>query len=158
MLPQPTVYPVWATTDQVDPVSGQNNVLTPPTEKQLYGWDFQEFPPRNWFNWLGRYTYQWIAYLAQQNNLSLVVDGSGNNPAINPAVGGLIRVDIVDTGAPSNFYTGLAYFPPASASPVTINTVNSSVLTVSQIQTNGTITVSGGTGPYIVSGVTLQIP
>lgn len=33
MVLKPTILPEWAENDVVDPISGQNNVLEPPTEK-----------------------------------------------------------------------------------------------------------------------------
>lgn len=66
VLPQPTEFPDWATQDQTDPVSHINNVVTPPLEMQESGWLRQEFPPRQWFNWLARYTGLWVRYLNQQ--------------------------------------------------------------------------------------------
>lgn len=60
---RPDKYPDWALTDQVDPVSKQNNVIEPPIEKKTYGWAFEEKGARNWFNWLSRYTVNWIKYL-----------------------------------------------------------------------------------------------
>lgn len=159
MIPQPSVFPVWAAQDQIDPISGQNNVLTPPTAQQQFGWVRQQFPPRNWFNWLGRYTNQWIQYLAQQQNQAVIADGTGTTPLFNFTTGGLCVLWVVDTGATSNFYNGMAYFPPLSASPVALNTINSSVLSVGTgIQTNGTVTISGGTGPYICWGQTKTLP
>lgn len=157
MVNKPSMYPLWAQQDIVDPVSGQNNVLVPPPEKQQYGWDRLQFPPRNWFNWLGRETSNWIQWFDQQESQAVVADGSGSTPLLDPTTGGLFTINVVDTGANSNFYSGIAYFPPASGSPVTINQIAASTLTVSQISTSGTVTVSGGTGPYIVWGQTKTI-
>lgn len=67
-IPTPDTLPEWATTDQVDPTSGINNVETPPTNNQTYGFGFQVFPPRQWFNWLFRWIYRWLLYLAQNDS------------------------------------------------------------------------------------------
>jgi len=52
--------------DVVNPTSGQNNVVEPSEAKKDLGWDFKEFPPRNWMNWLHRLTGQWLGFLNQQ--------------------------------------------------------------------------------------------
>jgi len=62
MIPKPTILPEWATDPQIDPISGQENVVEPPLEKKMSGWTFQEKPNRQWWNWLHRQTYLWIAY------------------------------------------------------------------------------------------------
>lgn len=63
MAVKPDQYPDWATDDVVNPISGQNNVATPPTEYNDFGWTLYQKPPRQWFNWLGRYTGFWVRYL-----------------------------------------------------------------------------------------------
>ena len=158
MIPTPSTIPYWATQDQIDSVTLQNNVLTPPPEMQNYGWQHLQFPPRNWFNWLGRWTGNWIAYLAQQDSQSVVADGSGLTKVVNNVTGGLVVVWVVDTGDATKFYNGMAYFPPASGSAVTLHTIAGSGLTISTISTAGKITVTGGTGPYIVYTQTKAIP
>jgi len=65
---RPDALPEWASQDRVDPDTSQNNVVTPPIEKQKTGWAFKEFPPRNWFNWLARLTWQWLGYLSERCN------------------------------------------------------------------------------------------
>lgn len=65
MTPKPTILPKWATDQEQDPISGQENVVEPPSEKQLSGWSFQEKPNRQWWNWLHRQTYLWIAYFSE---------------------------------------------------------------------------------------------
>ena len=72
MVSKPTILPEWAENDVVDPISGQNNVLEPPPEKKLEGWARLEYPPRNWFNWLARYTWRWLNWLNQQEEQSIV--------------------------------------------------------------------------------------
>jgi hypothetical protein len=73
LLLPPDVLPTWATQDLVDPTSGQNNVETPPDQAQQFGWSFQQYPPRNWFNWLSRWTYNWLNYLKQNDSKSRTV-------------------------------------------------------------------------------------
>lgn len=62
MIPQPTELPEWATQDVQDPISGQYNVVTPPTEVKLEGWRLGEKPNRQWWNWFNRTVYDWINY------------------------------------------------------------------------------------------------
>jgi hypothetical protein len=155
---RPTTVPNWATMDIADDVSKQNNVLPPPPEMQNYGWARQQFPPRQWFNWLGRFTAQWINYLAQQDQQSIVNDGT--TAIVNTITGGLVTIFIEDVVTSSNYYAGIAYFPPGSASAVTINKINGVNLTVTTISTTGLITVGGGLGAgnYIVWAQTKTIP
>lgn len=61
-MPKPVLYPEWAMLDQPNPISGQQNVVVPPTEKMNYGWAFGEKPNRQWWNWLHRTTCDWIEY------------------------------------------------------------------------------------------------
>jgi|SRR5579862_5851599 len=154
ILTPPSQLPQWALQDQIDPVSLQNNVLPPPDAMTQYGFYRQQFPPRQWFNWLFRTINNWIAYLSQQADQQVVTDGTGATPAIDTTTGGLAVVWVVDQGASGNFYNGMAYVPPSPGSPITLNTIASSTLTVSTISTTGAIVVSGGTGPYTVVGQT----
>jgi hypothetical protein len=62
---KPTKVPEYAILDQVDPVTGQNNVVEPTAAKKNYGFDYLEKPPRNTFNWLFRFIYLWINYFNQ---------------------------------------------------------------------------------------------
>lgn len=66
MVDKPPVYPKWADTDESDPVSGQSNVVKPPTAREDSGWTRREIPPRQWMNWLQRFTYRWILWLEQE--------------------------------------------------------------------------------------------
>lgn len=159
-ITRPSIYPQWASEDVVDPTSGQNNVVTPPSEKQTNGWDLKEFPPRQWFNWLGRYTYEWILWLDQQQQQSQtgLDSGSGFQAFPNVTTGGLAVLSVVDQGDASNFYQGMAYFPASSGSPVSLNQIAASTLTVSSISITGVVVVSGGTGPYLVSGTMSNVP
>lgn len=153
---RPDQLPKWADTDQTDPISLQNNVLTPPPEKQQYGWARLEFPPRNWFNWLARYTYRWIAYLDQQEAQSVVTDGTGQQmfDAVN---GGLVYIYVVDVGNAANVYHGMVYLPPASVGATFVD-IKKVGITTPVIGAGGTVTIAGGTGPYIAYGQQKTIP
>jgi hypothetical protein len=161
MIPiMPSQMPTWATTDQVDDVSGANNVETPPPELQTYGWPRGIFPPRNFFNWLGRYTYEWIAYLAavagQSNSVTKAVSTT-SGAIFNIIQGGLAKISVVDTASTSNYYEGIVYIPPGYATnTLTFNTIKSSTITISAIQPDGSISVTAGTGPFIIYAQTIQ--
>lgn len=65
MIPRPDFLPAWATQDQKNDESGQYNVVKPPGERELSGWLLGEKPNRQWWNWLHRQTYLWLAYFDQ---------------------------------------------------------------------------------------------
>lgn len=77
MVVRPATLPKWAEEDQEDPETGNNNVVPPPPEKMNSGWVAGEFPPRNWFNWLARWTYRNLAYLIQQEAKEVVTNNDG---------------------------------------------------------------------------------
>lgn len=158
MVNKPSDYPIWAENDVVDPVSGQNNVLEPPLEKQLNGWDRLEHPPRNWLNWLGRLTNRWIEWFDQQESQSRTVDNSGTDPIADVITGGMCVIYVIDTTTPANFYHGIAYIPPSPGGAITVTTIASSTLTVSTISVAGILTASGGSGNYIINGQMKTIP
>lgn len=92
MPTKPNEYPDWATEDQIDPVSGQNNVLEPPPTKKESGWDRSEIPPRQWFNWLLRKTAAWLRWLEGASGPKTISgattndvpsDGSGHTHDLN---------------------------------------------------------------------------
>lgn len=154
MASRPDTYPYWATNDQVNPVSLQNNVLVPPPEKQQYGWEPLEFPPRNWLNWLGRTTNLWIEYLDGIANQSQVTTLNDGTPILFDIVnGGMAIVAIIDTTTPANYFLGITYIPPAySSGTLNFTTIASSTLTLSAISVTGGITVAAGSGNYLIYG------
>jgi len=154
MVEKPTVFPVWAEQDQVDPVSLQNNVLTPPPEKQQYGWS-RQFPPRNWFNWLARYTNRWLQWLSQQESQSIVTDGNG--VGLFPTDGALVILYAVDSANPTHFIFATGY--KQAATNVALNVIDSDTLTLGSATTTGNQPISGGTpSDIIVYGQTKIIP
>jgi len=66
---KPTTKPRWTVlangndNDVADPTSGKYNVVAPSSGKQDSGFDFEEYPPRQFFNWLARWTFRWIDWL-----------------------------------------------------------------------------------------------
>lgn len=72
---RPTDYPrwtgivtsgAWVDNDLANGPTGGNNAIEPSDAKKDSGWNFEEFPPRNWFNWLLRKISNWIYWLDQQ--------------------------------------------------------------------------------------------
>lgn len=64
-MARPSVDLDWAENDVVDPTSGENNKVEPPTAWKNNGWSYQEKPPRNYDNYHKWNTGQWIKYLDQ---------------------------------------------------------------------------------------------
>jgi len=62
-MARPSVDLDWAENDVVDPTSGENNKVEPPTAWKNNGWSYQEKPPRNYDNYHKWNTGQWIKYL-----------------------------------------------------------------------------------------------
>jgi hypothetical protein len=170
VLPQPTEFPDWATQDQTDPVSHINNVVTPPLEMQQSGWHRQEYPPRQWFNWLARFTGKWIRYLNQQAgsaatditalqasiaafkiHQTVVIQGTyGVATSVGICdvnVASIVKLTIIDTtgGFADDWLEG--NFTPRNAAPDrVINVTSSNSITVSDVDhTTGKITASSAT-------------
>lgn len=60
---RPSVALDWAENNVVDPTSGQNNKVEPPTAWKNNGWGYQEKPPRNYDNYHKWNAGQWVKYL-----------------------------------------------------------------------------------------------
>lgn len=143
VLNPPDIFPLWAENDQVDPTSKQNNVETPPAEKQLYGWDFKDYPVRNWANWLGRYTSKWIKYLAQNDPKSRTVvtfaSASGSDsdgPIVTvplTALRPIVMIYINDTASGNNSSRYIGMYTVNNSSSVVPNTIASSHITVGAV-------------------------
>jgi len=84
MATEPAKLPRWATVPATDPVSGQPNVSEPSEGKKDSGYDFQERPPRQDFNWLFNLIYLWIQWFQQEINESWSEDSS---PVIDAGAG-----------------------------------------------------------------------
>lgn len=155
MVSKPSTLPKWAETDVVDGVSGENNVIEPPLEKQDVGWQRLEFPPRNWFNWLGRYTYRWLLWLKQQEEQAVITDGAG--VGLFPTDEALITLHAVDIVTPANYIVAMGFKTAATNPALTVTSSN--VLTLGAGSTTGNQAISGGTaGNIIVWGQTKIIP
>ncbi len=98
---RPDKYPDWAINDVIDPISGQNNVIEPPQVKKDNGWGYRDKGARNWFNWLSRYTCNWIKYLDAPVTYTVNTLPSNNLP-----IGKIIYVSDETGGAVPAFNDG----------------------------------------------------
>lgn len=144
---KPDQLPMWADSDQVSTISLQNNVLTPPPALQQYGWTYKQFPPRNFFNWLGRYTYRWLAWLNQQESQSVVTDGDGIG--LFPTEDAMIYLYAVDIVTPANYIFAMGY--KATGVAPALNVISNNVLSLGASTTTGDQIISGGTASNIIA-------
>lgn len=153
MVLKPTTLPMWAETDVLDPTSGQYNVVEPPTEKKTNGWSLGEQPARNFFNWLGRFTYRWLNYLSQQDSMKVVTDtnGVGLFP-FNNAVITLVAVDLAD----STKYINAFGIKLAGSNP-TWSVTNAAGLSFGAATITGNQAVTGGAN-VIISATSSVLP
>ena len=63
---KPTVFPRFASVDLLNGTGGAPNVVEPSSGKKDSGWNEGERPPRETFNWLHRFTNDWIEYFDQE--------------------------------------------------------------------------------------------
>lgn len=123
LLEQPTTLPRWATVPETDALSGQPNVVEPPDGKKDSGWHYREKPPRNWWNWIQKTNYDWLAFLDEQKQ-ALHSDYSFNSFETVPTVtapGGLF----VDVGAADAWLNGTkAAYAAQTAIEVADDTTN----------------------------------
>lgn len=96
-MPMPDKYPEWASTVVVDGVSGQPNRSDPDSSdptKKARGWDFKEFPPRQWFNYLHNLVDEWSRYFNEDlwgntlgnDNRIIQVQAINSYDAVDPSV------------------------------------------------------------------------
>lgn len=55
-------FPRWASLDVPNTTNGEFNVYEPSEQKKDLGWDLNEVPPRQYFNWLARQTNLALEY------------------------------------------------------------------------------------------------
>lgn len=144
MATKPTVLPKWADSDQTDPISLSNNVLTPPPIMQTYGWTYKQFPPRNFLNWLGRYTYRWLDWLKQQEEQAVVTDGNGVGLFVTNNA--LIMLYATDPINPGRYIMAVGYKGNGGVAPI-LNVVNSTTLGLGVATASGNYPITGGSSP-----------
>lgn len=110
---RPDEFPEFASQDIIDTVSGNNNVDSPIDQKKKYGWVRREPVNRQWLNWLARYTYLWIGYLA---GFSGRVTTTGGSTTQTISIPGVKATDIV-----------IATMNKVGATPVSIVSANPGV-------------------------------
>jgi len=111
MPTEPTKLPEWATTDVVDGTSGENNVAEPSAAKKLRGWDREEIPPRQWWNWLGRLTNEWVEWF-QGTTIPLSITNSTLNEQKTDVTGHTHEITGIQV---TDFKTSLTYHSAAFA-------------------------------------------
>ena len=139
---RPGSLPAWATSEIVNPETGQLNVIEPPEEKKNKGWEFKEFPPRNWFNWLFRTIYYWLRHYSQR---TMVTDGGG--VGLFPYDNCLIALYAVDSTTPANYLHAVGY---RGAGTPSLNVISSNTLTLGSGTSSGDQPISGGTAENII--------
>jgi hypothetical protein len=147
MNQRPDELPRFASNNVVDPISGQPNVLEPPEEKKDTGWDRLEFPPRNWFNWLHRKTFEWLRYLDERQEWDRTTDGNG--VGLFPFDDALIILSAVDTATPANYLLAVG-FKAQGQTPV-LNIISNNVLEPGTATTIGDQEIDGGTATNIIA-------
>jgi hypothetical protein len=65
---KPNKYPRWASSSIKNEINGEYNIYEPPEQKKDIGWDLNEVPPRQWFNWLFRTINDWIMHFDHHLN------------------------------------------------------------------------------------------
>lgn len=154
MVDRPEKMPRWATEDRFSEITNNNNVVEPTESKKNVGWDPFEPPARNYFNWLGRLTYQWIEYLDYlANTLETSSDGTGAN--LFSVQNTLITLYAVDKTAPTHYIHAAGWKGTTSH---TLNVINSATLTLGAQDANGSQAISGGTAGNIVVYAKMVLP
>jgi hypothetical protein len=106
MVEKPDKLPVWASEDTYNDTTCQYNVVEPPQDKKRSGWDYLEFPVRNWMNWLQRKTYEWLDFLSKEQARRIIIRGA----AIKPVLGNQLLMLYVTCESDSGiFYVGIGY-------------------------------------------------
>ena len=143
MAIKPTDLPEWASANQVDPISGINNVIEPPAEKKTNGWDRLEYPPRNWFNWLFRLSYNWLDWLKQQEEQKVVTDGNG--ALLFPTDEALIVYYAIDIVDPTHYLHAVGFKTAATNAALTVITNDTLTLNTGAFTTTGTAPLTAAT-------------
>ena len=143
MVDKPTDLPRWAENNVVDPISGQNNVLEPPEEKKDSGWARLEFPPRQWFNWISRKTWEWLAWLKQQEEQAVIKNGDGE--LLFPIEGALITYYAVDIATPANYLIAIGYKGAGVDAVLTVTDSNTLTLDTANFTVTGDAPITTAT-------------
>lgn len=154
MVDRPDKKPRWATEYKFSSVTNNPNVVEPTESKKNVGWDVFEPPARNYFNWLGLKTYEWIDYLDYlATSLNKVSDGDGEN--LFDVENTLIELIAVDKVTPANFIKAVGWKGTTSH---TLNVIDSNTLSLGAQDANGSQAISGGTAANIVVYAKMVLP
>jgi len=159
MVDKPLILPEWASQDQVDPSSGQYNVVEPPTEVKEAGWAFQDHANRQWWNWFGRTVYDWIRWQDQQESYSVTTSNTGLG--LFKTSGAMITLDVVDSLDASKWLRAIGYKPALSAPIFDASAIQAGGgLTLGTPTVAGDVPILGGTNAtsLIVNGRSNVIP
>lgn len=86
-MTRPTKKPRWASTLVANGPGGSNNVEEPSEAKKDLGWNYQEKPPREYFNWLSSVTNNWIDNFDLEVNQFVVYQSDPTTPDMTIKVG-----------------------------------------------------------------------
>lgn len=65
---KPSKFPRWASSVVRNEINSEYNIYEPPEQKKDIGWELNEVPPRQWFNWLFRMINDWLVYFDHRLN------------------------------------------------------------------------------------------
>lgn len=155
MVDRPTVLPRWATSTTTSSETGVSNWVEPPESKKNVGWNFGEPPARQFFNWKGRMTYEWLRYLDDETTFKqITTDGMGRVTINNVShtlfnkENSLIILFAVDKVTPANYLFAIGYRGEGAPS---LNIISNNVLALGGSDTDGAQVISGGNAEDIIA-------
>ena len=147
------VLPEWASQDEVDPISGQNNVVEPPPEKKDSGWSYLEKPPRQWWNWLQRQTFVCLEFLFNQAS---TVTTNNLGVGLFTREASLITIDAYDIADSTKYLRAVGYKALGAAPVFSAGSIQSSGLSLGAGTISGNQPITGGAN-VIVRGTSSPI-
>ena len=113
MSTKPSVLSPWATSDLNNGPGSSPNKVQPSSAKQTDGWDFGEIIPRNWWNYQLNNTYEWLLYLKELHENTLVgAENFGYDADASTGLTFVVKTDDYQLGTtwvnPSNATEGTA--------------------------------------------------
>ena len=83
-MARPSIYPFFATQDEIDPIYGTPNKIAPSTEKQDFGQRGNKNTLRQDINWLFNTIREWIQFFDEQYDVGTVVTRDNGVGAVVP--------------------------------------------------------------------------
>jgi hypothetical protein len=143
---RPDEFPRWASMDVVSPVTGINNVVSPPQSKRNVGWNLYEPIARQFVNWLHRKAFEWIVYLDSRiNDGNKTTDGLGVE--LFPIHNAILTLHAVDKTNPANFIHAVGYRD--TGAPV-LTVIASNTLSLDTPTVDGTVPILGASPDDII--------